>query len=332
MLGFIVRRLVSAVLVIILTSMFVFTLFYKGPSNPAIDLCYAQKVCTPEKIKNLEHDMGLDMPVTKAYLTYVGGFFHERKIFYGVEVDCPAPCLGISYSNRQPVTQQLVQKYPATAVLAAGGAFIELLLGIGIGVWVSRKPGSVADRFLVGSTLVAQAIPYYLFAIIAWIFLTLKFPIFPQDASHFSITENPLGTFKMFALPWIMIGIVGAANYIRYVRGQMIETLSEDYVRTAVAKGASPRVMLLRHALRASVPPIVTIFGLDLALLLAGTVYTEHIFGINGFGAWSIDSMRGIIDFPVLTANTLVTATIFVLANFVVDVIYGFLDPRVRIS
>lgn len=332
MLGFIVRRLVSALLVIILTSMLVFTLFYKGPSNPAIDLCYAGKVCTPEKIKNLEHDMQLDLPVSKAYLQYVGGFFHDRTIFYGTEIHCPAPCLGISYTNRQPITAQLLKKYPATAVLAAGGAFIELVLGIGIGVWVSRKPGSVADRFLVGSTLVAQAIPYYVLAIIAWIFLTLKFPIFPQDASHFSVTANPLGTFHMFALPWIMIGIVGAANYIRYVRGQMIETLSEDYIRTAVAKGASPRVMLLRHALRASIPPIVTIFGLDLAILLAGTIYTEHIFGINGFGAWSIDSMRGTIDFPVLTANTLITATLFVLANLVVDVIYGFLDPRVRIS
>lgn len=332
MLGFIVRRLLAAVLVVVLTSMLVFTLFYKGPANPAQELCQNSHRCTPQKEALLEHEMGFDIPLTKAYLEYMGGLVHDRTIFYGTEIHCPAPCLGISYANRQPVTQQLIKKYPATLVLAIGGAIIEVILGIGIGVYVAKYRASFLDRFLVGSTLVVQAIPYYIIAIIAWVFLTLKWPIFPQDASGFSLTGDPLATFHMFALPWLLIGVTGAANYIRYTRGQMIETMSDDYIRTATAKGLSSNRVLFRHALRAAIVPVVTIFGLDLAVLLTGTIYTEHIFGIDGFGNWSISAMRSPMDFPVLTANTLLTAVIIVLSNLVIDIVYGFLDPRVRIS
>jgi peptide/nickel transport system permease protein len=332
MLGFIVRRLISAILVVVLTSMLVFALFYKGPTNPARDLCLQNGHCTAAKEKTLEHDMGLDVPLVKAYTQYVGGMFHSRKMFYGTEIDCPWPCLGISYANREPITKQILQKYPATAVLALGGAILEVVLGIAIGVFVARYKGSLFDRGMVGGTLVLQAIPYYILAILAWVLFTLKWPLFPQSASGFSITGNPGSTFHMFALPWLLIGITGAANYIRYTRGQMIETLSEDYVRTAVAKGASARVVLFQHALRAAIVPVVTIFGLDLAVLLTGTIFTEHIFGIDGVGNWSILSMGNPIDFPVLTANTILTAVIIVVANLVVDVVYGFLDPRVRIS
>jgi peptide/nickel transport system permease protein len=331
MLGFIVRRLVSAILVVVLTSMFVFTMFYKGASNPALALCQNSHRCTPDKEALLEHDMGLDLPLVTAYSRFVGGLFHSRTMFYGTDIECPAPCLGISYANRQPVTHQLIQKYPATLVLALGGALIELVLGVGIGVIVARYRGSAIDRALVGGTLVVQAIPYYIIAILLWVFLTLKWPLFPQDASGFSVTGNPLGTFHMFALPWMLIGVAGAANYIRYTRGQMIETVSEDYIRTASAKGLSQNRVLFKHALRAAIVPVITIFGLDLAVLLTGTIYTEHIFGIDGFGNWSISAMRA-LDFPVLTANTLVTAVVMVVANLIVDVVYGFLDPRVRIS
>jgi len=332
MLGFIVRRLISAALVVVLTSMLVFTLFYKGPSDPAMDLCQANNHCTPAKLHLLEHDMGLDLSLPKAYGQFIGGLFHSRTMNFGTPIACPAPCLGISYSNREPITSQLIHKYPATLVLALGGAFIELVLGIGIGVYTARYKGGFFDRFMVGSTLVVQAIPYYLIALLVWIFLTLKFPIFPQSAEGFSITGNPGATFHMFALPWLLIGVTGAANYIRYTRGQMIETMGEDYVRTATAKGLPARTVLFKHSLRAAIAPVVTIFGLDLAVLLTGTIFTEQIFGIDGFGRWSILSMRTPIDFPVLTANTLLTAIIIVLANLVVDIFYSFLDPRVRIS
>lgn len=334
MLGFVVRRLVSAALVVILTSMLVFTLFYKGPTSPAEQLCQSNGHCTPQKEKLLETSMGLDQPLVKGYLAYIGGLVHSRTMYYGpdVKIECPWPCLGFSYANQQPITKQIAQKYPATFILGIGGGIIELVLGVGIGVYVANRKGGWFDRGMVSGTLVLQAIPFYVLAILAWVFLTLKWPIFPDSDSGFSITSNPASTFHMFALPWLLIGITGAANYIRYTRGQMIETLSEDYVRTAVAKGASRRSVLFRHGLRAAIVPIVTIFGLDLAVLLTGTIFTEYIFNIDGFGNWSISSMRGVIDFPVLLANTILTAVVIVLANLVVDLVYGVLDPRVRVG
>lgn len=331
MVGFIVRRLISAFLVVVLTSMFVFGLFYLGPSNPAAPICDAQGRCTQERLEALEEQMGLNRPVTELYGEFVTGLVKDRVVDYGAEYECPAPCLGISYGTRGQVTQELKDKYGATVSIALGGAVIYLTLGILLGSLAARWRGTTADRMLVGSSLVVSSIPYYLFALLAWIFLTLQYRVFPETG-YTPLTENPVAWASGLLLPWLVIGITSSTQYARFTRGSMVETLNEDYIRTATAKGLKSRRVIFGHGLRAAIVPVVTIFGLDFAALLAGTIFTERIFDIDGIGRWALDAVTSPQDFPVILATVLVAATLVVVANLIVDIVYGFLDPRVRIS
>ena len=331
MAGFIVRRLLSAFLVVVMTSMFVFALFFLGPSNPAGPVCEAQGKCTAERLEMIEEPMGLNDSVVTQYGAFVGGLFKDRTVNLGGEYQCEAPCLGISYGTRGEVRKELVERYPATLSVAIGGAMIYLTLGVTLGVLAARWRGTSADRLLVGGSLVVSSIPYYLFALLAWIFLTLQWSIFPATG-YTPLTESPVAWASGLLLPWLVIGVTYSTQYARFTRGSMVETLSEDYIRTATAKGVKSNRVVFGHGLRAAIVPIVTIFGLDFAALLAGTVFTEQIFGINGIGRWALDSVTAPQDFPVILATVLVSAVLIVIANLIVDIVYSFLDPRVRMS
>jgi peptide/nickel transport system permease protein len=331
--GYIVRRLFTAMLVLILTTMIVFGIFFLGPKNPAKPLCEAQQRCTPEKLERLERRMGLDKPVHVAYGEWAKGLFAGRTIEYSdtQSFECSAPCLGISYSNNAEVTTELKEKYPATLSLALGGAAIYLFVGVVTGVFAARYRGTFIDRSLVTSTLVVSAIPYYLIALLAWIYLTQKYRVFPETEYN-AFLDNPATWAGGFLLPWLVLGLTNATQYSRYTRGQMVETLGEDYIRTAVAKGQKENVVVFRHALRAAIIPVVTIFGLDFATLLGGTIFTEYIFDIEGMGLWALQAVTGRPDMPVVTATVLVAAAFIVFSNLIVDIVYSFLDPRVRLA
>jgi peptide/nickel transport system permease protein len=180
-------------------------------------------------------------------------------------------------------------------------------------------------------SLVISSIPYYVVALLAWIFFSLEWGIF-EDTSYHPITQGVGPWFWGLLLPWLVLGVTNSTSYARFTRGQMVETLSEDYIRTATAKGVKSNVVIFKHALRAAIVPVITIFGLDFAFLLAGTVFTEKIFDIDGIGRWGIDALRAPVDFPVVQATVLVGAVIIVLANIIVDVLYSVIDPRVRVS
>lgn len=331
MIGFIVRRVMSALMVLVVTSMFVFALFYLGPSNPAQPICDANGRCTDERLERIEEGMGLNQPVHEAYGEFVKGLFVDRTVNVGTDYECGAPCLGISYQARTNVREELVARYPATLSLAIGGAVIYLLVGVVTGVLAARYRGTFSDRALVTSTLLISSIPYYLLALLAWIFLTLRTNIFPTTGYN-PITENPALWFGGLLLPWLVLGLTNATQYSRFTRGQMVETLGEDYIRTATAKGVSQNRTIFKHGLRAAIIPVVTIFGLDFATLLGGTVFTEFIFGIDGIGTWALDSVTPPIDLPIITATVLAASFFIVLSNLVVDLIYSFLDPRVRVG
>jgi peptide/nickel transport system permease protein len=332
-LGYIVRRLFAAVLVLMLTSMAVFALFYLGPDNPAKPLCDRQQRCTPEKLERLEQAMGLDKPVHVAYGEWAKGLVAGRTVVYSEteQYDCAAPCLGISYSNDLEVTEELKERYPATLSLAIGGSIIYLTVGVAAGVVAARYRGSFLDRALVTSTLVVSAVPYYLVALLAWIFLTQKWSFFPTTTYN-PFLDNPAAWAAGLLLPWLVLGLTNATQYSRYTRGQMVETLNEDYIRTAVAKGQKENVVVFRHGLRAAIIPVVTIFGLDFGTLLGGTIFTEFIFDIDGMGVWALQAIIGTINFPVITATVLVAAFFIVMSNLIVDIVYSFLDPRVRLA
>lgn len=329
--GFILRRLVSALLVVTLTSMFVFALFFLGPGNPAGPVCEAQGRCTAERLEAIEEQMGLNDSVVSQYGAFAGGLFRDRTIDLGVEYRCEAPCLGISFGSRQEVRAELVEKYPATLSVALGGATIYLVLGVTLGTLAARWRGTAVDRLLVGSSLVVSSVPYYLVALLAWIFLTLQWDVFPPTG-YTPLTEDPAAWAAGLLLPWLVLGVTGATVYARFTRGSMAETLGEDYIRTATAMGLGPNRVVLGHGLRAAVVPVVTLFGLDLGALLAGTLFTEKIFGIEGIGAWALESLEAPQDFPVILTTVLVGAVTVVLANLVVDIVYTVLDPRVGVS
>jgi peptide/nickel transport system permease protein len=336
MTGFVMRRILSSILVVVLTSMFVFVLFFKGlGDSPARNYCDSlhNGQCSPATLDSIKHQMGLDKSVASNYVTWVKGIFVGRDSVYvdGKSYDCPAPCLGISVMTGDTVWNDLKQKYPATVTVAVGGATIYLFFGVLMGAFAARWRGTSVDRALVGGSLIVSAIPDYLIILLAWIFFSLRWHIFP-NVGYYPVTENPLKTISWMMLPWLVLGFTGLTDYARFTRGQMVETLSEDYIRTAQAKGVRSSRVLFRHALRAAIVPVITIFGLDFASLLSGTIFIEQIFGIDGIGHWGLQALSTPMDLNVLSTTVLVGAILVVVANLVVDIVYGFLDPRVTVT
>jgi len=336
MTGFIVRRLLTSILVVILTSMFVFVLFFKGlGDSPARNAC--EKLhngrCPAPVLASIKHEMGFDRSLASNYTTWAKGIFAGRSNVYsdGKGYNCPAPCFGISQMTGNTVWGDLKQKYPATMTLAVGGASMYLVLGVILGSLAARWRGTPADRLLVGSSLIVSSIPYYLVALLAWIYLSLQFQIFP-NTSYYPITQNPGKTFAWMLLPWLVLGLTNCTTYARFTRGQMVETLSEDFIRTASAKGVRTNRVLFKHALRAAIVPVITIFGLDFATLLAGTIFTEQIFSIDGIGRWGLAALQTPMDLNVISTVVLVSSILVVVANLLVDILYSFLDPRVSIA
>jgi peptide/nickel transport system permease protein len=333
MFSFLVKRLLSGFLIVILVSMMVYLLFWFGPKSPALELCRrdTNNRCTPEKLVDYEERLGYDNPIYVEYGKWAKGLVSDRTIVYGAtEYPCNAPCLGRSYRDRSEVTEQLKDRFPVTVSLAVGASSLYLLIGVTVGVLAARRRGTLGDKILVSSVLVLSSIPYYLVALLSFLVLTLDTSIFP-DVDYVPITDNPAQWASGLLLVWLVMGIYGATSYTRFSRGAMVEALSEDYVRTARAKGLRSRTVTTRHALRAALVPVVTIFGLDVAFLLSGTVFTEKIFSLEGIGKWGIDAVN-IKDLPVVQATSLVLAVAVVVANIIVDIIYSILDPRVRLA
>ena len=335
MFGFIVRRILSSILVVFLTSIFVFVLFFKGMGDsPALNYCDSihKGRCSQQALDSIRHQMGYDRSVAYNYGTWSKGLFVGRNVYVDGKIyDCPAPCLGVSAMTDETVWHDLKQKYPATLTVAIGGASIYLTFGILLGALAARWRGTALDRILVGGTLVWSSIPDYVIILLAWVYFSLRLHIFP-NVGYYPITQNPLKTISWMMLPWLVLGFTSITDYARFTRGQMVETLGEDYIRTARAMGVRPIKVLFRHALRAAIVPVITIFGLDFAGLLSGTVFIEQIFGIDGIGHWGLQSLSTPLDLGVLSTVVLVGAILVVIANLMVDIIYGFLDPRVIVG
>jgi peptide/nickel transport system permease protein len=331
MFGYIVRRLVAGVLVLIAVSMMVFAIFFYGPNDPALAYCPESR-CTPERLENISKNLGLDRPAPQQYVEYMSGLVKSRHIESGgISIDCDWPCLGVSFKYRVSVFDYLWDRFPATLSVAVGGAICFLALGLSSGIFAARRRGTASDKAIVSTSLFINAIPYYLLALLAYLYLVQAWGIFPETGYFSPFEYGPAKFVAGMLLPWIMIGIAYSTQYARFSRGAMIDSLNEDYVRTARAKGLAERTVTRRHALRAAIVPVVTIFGLDFAGLLVGTIFTEKIFGIQGIGLTGLDAVQR-ADLPMVSAVTLMAAAFIVLANIVVDILYSVIDPRVRLS
>jgi peptide/nickel transport system permease protein len=314
----VIRRLLWAIVLLFAVSFIVYAVFYLLPStDPA--LLRAGKQPTPELIAQIRHALKLDRPWYVQYGSYMSNLITHFDF-------------GKSYiGSQEPVRNQIFSRFPTTAYLAVGAAVIWLILGLGIGIVSAVKKGSLADRAAMGFALFAVSAPVYWLGLL-FLYLFSKdglLKIFPGSAS--CLEFNPVGCFPSFILPWIVLSFAFTAVYARMSRSSLLETMREDYIRTARAKGLSERRVIFRHALRGALTPVVSLFGLDLAGLLGGAILTESVFNIPGLGRYAFEAI-GNGDLPAIQGTVLFGAFFIIIANLIVDVLYGVLDPRVRYS
>ncbi|MEU6813345.1 ABC transporter permease [Streptomyces sp. NPDC046860] len=326
MLRFLVRRVFGALAILLIISAVTFWLFYAIPRDPAMMSC--GKNCTPQMLAQVRHNLGIDHPVPVQYWYWIKGIFVGRS--YGDFGDCSAPCLGYSFANREPVLGTIMDRLPLTLSLAFGSAVVFLIFGIGAGMIAAVKQGKWQDKLASSASLVASSLQIYFVGYIAMYFLVAKLDVL-DNPSYTPITENPAAWASGLLLPWLVLALIWTANYTRMTRSQLVETLSEDYVRTARAKGLSGRNVFFRFAWRGAMGPIVTIFGIDLATLIGGAMITEYTFSLQGVGRLAVDSVEK-SDLPMLMGVTLLSAGAIVVFNIIVDAVYGMIDPRIRLA
>jgi peptide/nickel transport system permease protein len=317
------------VLMLIALSMIVFLIFNALPADPARLTC--GKSCSPQIVEANRHRLGLDRPLVNQYGAFVKGIFVGRTYGSGTATfDCHVPCLGYSFRKGEQVTDLLWQRFPVTGQLALGGFILWIVAGVSSGILAALRRGKWQDRVIMGVSLIGYSFPSFFIGLLLVFFIQIKWAIIGFDG-YVPIYQDPAAWFKGFILPWTSLALISAAFYARLTRNQMLETMGEDYIRTARAKGLRERVVIGKHGLRAGLTPIVTAAGLDLATLLGGAVITEKIFNLNGIGNLAIGSVVD-ADLPVITGTVLLAATFVIFANLVVDVLYAVIDPRVRLT
>jgi peptide/nickel transport system permease protein len=331
---FIVRRLIATVFLLLVVSMLTFAIFFllprlAGQTTYGLATQYVGRNPTPAAVHQIEEQLGLNQPVYLQYGRYVKAIVAGEHYTAGTaSVYCPPPCFGYSFKSQQPVWPQMVSDIPVTASLAIGAAVLWLLGGVSVGVLSALRRGSILDRFSMGTALAGVSLPIFFTGLISLELFSYKWPIFP-NVQFVPFGQNPLLWARNLVLPWVTLAFLYAALYARLTRAGMLETMSEDYIRTARAKGLRERTVIVKHGLRAALTPILTIFGMDLGLLLGGAILTETTFSLHGLGLFTIEAIQN-QDFPEIMGVVLLASFFIVIANLIVDVLYAYIDPRVR--
>jgi peptide/nickel transport system permease protein len=336
LLAYIVRRLFVAVILLFVITAVAFSIFFLVPrlaGASADDLAsrYVGKSAGAAQIHQTAVHLGLTDPIYVQYGRFAKGIFVGSNYDTGPSIDhCPAPCLGYSFVNQTPVWPDLLSRIPVTLSLAAGGAALWLVGGVAIGVLSALKRGTVFDRTAMGIALAGVSLPIFFTGLLALSIFSYGLGWTASGGSYTPITHNPISWAHDLLLPWITLAFLYAAAYARLTRSGMLETMNEDYIRTARAKGLPERTVVIKHGLRASMTPILTIFGLDLGLLLGGAVLTETTYSLPGIGQYAVIGLTN-NDLPKVLGVTILGATFIIAANLVVDLLYAVVDPRVRI-
>jgi peptide/nickel transport system permease protein len=281
----------------------------------------AGRLQSPKIIAAIRRDLGLDKSTLAQFWLYMKNVFLHLN-------------LGYSYYSNAPVKELIFDRLPATLSLVFGGAIVWLVTGVSVGVISAIRARTRLDRASMGTALVLVSAPEYWLGLIALYLLSAdigKVHVFPGAGSYVGLTADPVKWFESLILPWLVVAAGTAAIYARLVRGNMIETMSEDYIRTARAKGLSERRVVLRHGLRAAINPVVTVIGLDIGVLLGSSVLVETVFQIPGIGRLNYVAITH-ADFPIVQGTVVLAALFIIVANILVDIGYAFLDPRVRYS
>jgi len=321
MFWYLLRRLAWAVVVLLAVTLVTFVIFYKLPSgDPA--LRFVGKQPTPESIAMVRHNLGLDRPFYIQYAKFL------KAIVTGDAYGWPG--LGYSYDSSVPIRDKIIEKAPRTISLIVGASILWLVFGILIGVVSAIKRRTAIDRIAMGFALFGISAPVFWLGLMALFIVWFKLGL-TAGTGYTPLTENPEQWASHLILPWTVLALLYAAIYARMVRGNLLDAMGEDYIRTARAKGLSERDVIFKHGLRASLAPIVTMFGLDIALLVGGAIITESVFNLDGLGFMAVDSVFR-QDLPATLGVVLVATFAVVMMNLIVDIAYAFLDPRVRYS
>ncbi|MEW2427947.1 ABC transporter permease [Micromonospora sp. NPDC047644] len=324
---FLLKRLFSATLTLFAVSVLTFLMFFALPRDPVSSIC--SKNCNPERLERVRDDLGLNDPLISQYAGYMKGIVTGRDLGSAQGGRCDAPCLGWSYVTNEAVSDTIARVLPVTLSIVIPAAILWLLLGVGLGMVSALRRGTWLDRLAIGFSLTGASLQLYFVGAVLLLVFVYNLRLLPVP-SYTSIFDNPAKWASGLVLAWVALAFLFSAIYARLSRAQMLETLSEDFVRTARAKGLAKPTVYGRHALRAAITPVVTIAGLDVGGALGGTVITETTFGIQGLGRTAVDAVRA-GDLPTIMATVLIAAVFVVLANVLVDLLYAAIDPRVRL-
>ena len=313
--AFVVRRLLSMVLVLVAISIFTFAIFYVIPGgDPAVRM--AGRNATNSQIASIRKDFGFDRSQPEQYVKLMG------KVFDGSLV---------SYTSRLNVMSEIGKDIPRTLCLAVGAALLWMVLAVALGLFTAMRAGQFSDRFLTVLALVGVSMPVFWLGALMNYFLGFKWKILP-NGGYVPFAQSPWGWFTHLLMPWVALSILFIGVYSRILRSNILDTMNDDYVRTARAKGLSERQVMLRHVLRNSLIPIVTLWGLDFgAVLGGGAILTETVFDLQGVGQYAAESVSN-LDQPPIILITLLGAFFIVLLNTIVDIVYAALDPRIRLT
>lgn len=318
---YLVRRLLWAGVLFIAVTMVSYIIFFLVPAEPARLICGAQ--CPPDQIERVRKEVGLDRPVWQQYLSFLEDIVVHQS-------------LGRSYASRQPVTDIIKDAAPVTASIVVGGVVVWLAIALPIGILSALRPRSLLDRGAMTFVLLGvSAHPVWIGLLLIY-FVGYKAGLAPLGGycDFFSPSTEcggPLKWTHSLLLPWATFALLYAALYTRMVRANVLETLGEDYVRTARAKGAPERVVMRSHVLRNAMLPIVTLLGVDIGVLLSGAIFTESVFGLPGLGRRALLALDG-FDLPTVMGITVFATMAVIVCNLIVDLLYAVVDPRIRLS
>ncbi|MCL2696309.1 MAG: ABC transporter permease [Clostridiales bacterium] len=304
MLRFILKRILMLIPVLLGVSLIVFMLMQLAPGDPAQIILGPQ--ASPEDIANMREVMGLNRPLYIQFLSFLKGL---------LSLD-----FGVSLKDQQPVLNRLMAALPYTAQLALAAIVVALLIGIPVGIIAATKQYSIFDRISTVLALIGFSTPNFWLSIMLILVFAVNLRWLPVSGAK---------NLSYLILPAIALGTQSAAIITRMTRSSMLEVLSQDYISTAKAKGLPPRVIILKHALKNALIPIITVAGLQMGLMLGGAILTETVFAWPGIGRLMIDSIRA-KDTPVVQGGVIITASLFVFVNLIVDILYAYVDPRVK--
>jgi peptide/nickel transport system permease protein len=331
-LTYLIRRLFAVVVMLVVVMLAVFGIFFLIPKWTGVDpaTMFVGKQADAEALEGIRQKLGLDDPILVQLFDFFKGILVGRDyVSAGDTLHCSAPCFGYSFKTEQAVWPVLADRLPVTLGLAVGAAIIWLVIGLSAGVVSALRRGSLWDRAAMGLALSGVSLPIYFTGLLSLAVFSYGLGLVSNE--YTPMEESFPDWFSGMILPWLTLAFLFGAMYARLTRATMLEVMGEDYIRTARAKGVPEPVVIRKHAMRSTMTPIITLFGIDLGALMGGAILTETTFSMPGLGQAVLKAI-GEKDLPIILGVTLITASSVAIANLVVDLLYGVIDPRVRLA